>query len=221
METMSLLNRPLKKIVGVDKNMEIEIQDLEKMLTISDGIFGKAFNEPLIHQVINSYLSSRRQGSKSQKSRAEVSGSGKKPWRQKGTGRARAGSFRSPIWRSGGVTFAAKPKDYTQKINKKMYRGAIKSIFSELIRQNRLLIFNKFDIALPKTKILLDFLKSLKISNALIITHHIDKNLLYASKNLYKIDVVHISRISPLQLISYHNFIMTTLAIKKIEELFL
>ncbi|WP_075432266.1 50S ribosomal protein L4 [Buchnera aphidicola] len=201
--------------------MEIEIQDLEKMLTISDYVFGKAFNEPLIHQVVNSYLSSRRQGSKSQKSRAEVSGSGKKPWRQKGTGRARAGSFRSPIWRSGGVTFASKPKDYTQKINRKMYRGAIKSIFSELIRQNRLLIFNKFDIELPKTKILLDFLKSLKINNALIITHHIDKNLLYASKNLYKIDVVHISKINPLKLISYHNFIITALAIKKIEELFL
>lgn len=201
--------------------MEIEIQDLDQMLTVSEFVFGKSFNEPLIHQVVNSYLSGQRQGSKSQKNRSEVSGSGKKPWRQKGTGRARAGSFRSPIWRSGGVTFAAKPKSYKQKVNRKMYQGAVKSIFSELIRQNRVFIFDKFCIELPKTKILLRYLQHLKINNALIILHNLDKNLLYAANNLYGIDVIHLSKINPINLIKYKNVIITIEAIKKIEELFL
>ncbi|AEH39916.1 50S ribosomal protein L4 [Buchnera aphidicola (Cinara tujafilina)] len=201
--------------------MEIEIQDSEEMLTLSDIVFGKSLNEPLIHQVVTSYLSSRRKGSKSQKSRSEVSGSGKKPWRQKGTGRARAGSLRSPIWRSGGVTFAAKPKNYKQKINKKMYQGAIKSIFSELIRQNRVLIFNKFNIDSPKTKSLLNQLNIFKINNALIITHYINKNLSLAAKNLYYIDVINISQINPIKLITYQNIVVTIKAIKNIEEVFI
>lgn len=201
--------------------MEIAIQDVEDMLTISDIVFNKSFNEPLIHQVVISYLSGKRQGSKAQKSRAEVSGSGKKPWRQKGTGRARAGSLRSPIWRSGGVTFASKLRNYKYKINKKMYQGALKSILSELIRQNRFLIFKNFSIKLPKTKILLNYLKKINLNNVLIIMDDISPNLVYAAKNLYQVHVLHTSRINPVILLTYENVITTVSAVQKIEGFFL
>nr|WP_232512973.1 50S ribosomal protein L4 [Buchnera aphidicola] len=187
------------------------------MYSLPEHIFNVSFNEPLVHQVMVAYLARKRQGSKAQKSRSEVSGSGKKPWKQKGTGRARSGSLRSPIWRSGGVTFAAKPKKYFLKINKKMYKGAMQSIFSELIRQNRLFLFKDFLIESPKTKILLKKLKLMNFFRVLIITDNINKNLLFASRNLYSVCVLNVQSINPISLVSYDNVLITNSAIKKIE----
>ncbi|CAL4325201.1 50S ribosomal protein L4 [Buchnera aphidicola] len=200
--------------------MELLLKDESTSLYLSDVIFGRDFNKSLVHQVIMAYRSSARQGTRAQKSRAEVSGSGKKPWRQKGTGRARAGSVRSPLWRSGGVTFASKPQDYEQKVNRKMYRGAMQSIFSELVRQNRLIIFKKFSLDLPKTKLLVRKLKDIGLKNVLIIIKGIDNNLFLASRNLYKVDVCDVNLINPVSLISFEKIILTTEAISKIEEMF-
>lgn len=199
--------------------MELVVKDVQSVLSVSEIIFGRNFNKALIHQVVIAYSASMRQGTKAQKSRAEVSGSGKKPWRQKGTGRARAGSIRSPIWRSGGVTFAAKPQDYSQKVNKKMYRGALKSIFSELIRQKRLIIFKNFSLNLPKTKLLVEKLRAIELKNALIITDQIDNNLLLASRNLHSVDVKDVCSIDPISLIAFEHVIITVDAVKKIEEI--
>ncbi|CAL4325293.1 50S ribosomal protein L4 [Buchnera aphidicola (Eriosoma grossulariae)] len=199
--------------------MELALNDVQKVISVSQEVFGRDFNEPLIHQVIVAYSAGTRQGTKSQKSRAEVSGSGKKPWRQKGTGRARAGSIRSPIWRSGGVTFAAKNKDYSQKVNKKMYKGALKSIFSELLRQKRLIVFSEFSIEFPKTKLLVDKLRNIKLQDVLIIIDKTDKNLFLASRNLYKTDVKYANSIDPVSLIAFKRIVITVDAIKKIEEM--
>ncbi|AEO08292.1 50S ribosomal protein L4 [Buchnera aphidicola] len=201
--------------------MELVVKDAQSVLSVSRIIFGRDFNEALIHQVIIAYSASRRQGTRAQKSRAEVSGSGRKPWRQKGTGRARAGSFRSPIWRSGGVTFAAKPKDYSHKVNKKMYRGALKSIFSELIRQKRLTVFENFVLELPKTKLLVQKLNKIHLKNVLILTKKIDKNLFLASRNLHSVDVKDVYSIDPVSLIAFEHIIITVSAIKKVEEILL
>ncbi|VAX76825.1 50S ribosomal protein L4 [Buchnera aphidicola] len=200
--------------------MELTLQDSEKTYFSSKSLFSSDFNEALVHQAVVSYLARKRQGSKAQKSRSEVSGSGKKPWRQKGTGRARAGSLRSPIWRSGGVTFAAKPKNYCPKINKKMYRGAMRSIFSELMRQNRLFFFKDFSISKPKTKILLEKLNLINLKNVLIVVDVIHDYLFYASRNLYKISVLSVDSINPVSLISYNHILITIPAIKKIEVMF-
>ncbi|VFP88733.1 50S ribosomal protein L4 [Buchnera aphidicola (Cinara piceae)] len=197
--------------------MELIFQGTDEMYSLPEHIFNVSFNEPLVHQVMVAYLARKRQGSKAQKSRSEVSGSGKKPWKQKGTGRARSGSLRSPIWRSGGVTFAAKPKKYFLKINKKMYKGAMQSIFSELIRQNRLFLFKDFLIESPKTKILLKKLKLMNFFRVLIITDNINKNLLFASRNLYSVCVLNVQSINPISLVSYDNVLITNSAIKKIE----
>ncbi|EDJ89765.1 50S ribosomal protein L4 [Haemophilus influenzae 22.1-21] len=153
------------------------------------------------------------------KTRAEVSGSGKKPWRQKGTGRARAGDIKSPIWRSGGTTFAAKPQDHSQKVNKKMYRGAIKSILSELVRQDRLVVVEKFELDAPKTKVLVQKLKDLAVEDALIITASLDENLFLAARNLYKVDVRDVQGIDPVSLIAFDKVIVTVDAVKQIEEI--
>ncbi|QIE02295.1 50S ribosomal protein L4 [Buchnera aphidicola] len=201
--------------------MELVVKDAQSMINVSGMIFGRDFNEALIHQVVVAYSACNRQGTRAQKSRSEVSGSGRKPWRQKGTGRARAGSFRSPIWRSGGVTFAAKPQDYTQKVNKKMYRGALKSIFSELIRQKRLTIFENFSLNVPKTKLLVEKLKTINLNNVLIVTLKIDQNLLLASRNLYSVDVKDVYSIDPVSLISFEHVIITVAAVKKVEEILL
>ncbi|WP_367670571.1 50S ribosomal protein L4 [Sodalis-like secondary symbiont of Drepanosiphum platanoidis] len=198
--------------------MELLLQDTKNSITVSDSIFGCYFNESLIHQIIVSYATNKRQGTKAQKNRSEVSGSGRKPWKQKGTGRARAGSIRSPIWRSGGVTFAAKPKKYNQKINKKMYKGALKSIFSELIRQDRLKIFKKFDIDQPKTKLLKKKLENISFNNILIITDIIDNNLLLSSRSMNKINICCVNNINPMFLISSNQVITTYKSIKNIEE---
>lgn len=193
--------------------------DILKSVALSDSIFNKKFNEGLVHQITTAFLASRRQGSKAQKSRAQVSGSGKKPWRQKGTGRARAGSIRSPIWRSGGVTFASKPRDYSQKVNKKMYKGALKSIFSELIRQHRLIVFKNFSISLPKTKILLKKLIDFELEETLIIINNFDVNLFLASRNLHKIEIKTVRTINPVSLLTFKKIIITVDAIKELEEI--
>lgn len=198
----------------------VVLEDSKKsLLNVSEKVFGCNFNKSLVHQVVIAYKAGHRQGSHAQKSRAEVVGSNKKPWRQKGTGRARAGSTKSPIWRSGGVTFAAKHQSYHQKVNKKMYRGALKSILSELVRQKRLKITKNFFIEKPKTKFLLEKLKNFSLKQSLIIINHFDKNLFLAARNLYKIDICTSVNINPVSLISSKNTIVTQDAIKKIEAL--
>lgn len=200
--------------------MEVLLKDENILFNVSELTFCRSFNKALVHQVITSYQNCGRQGSKAQKNRSEVSGSGKKPWRQKGTGRARAGSFRSPLWRSGGVTFAAKAKDYTQKVNRKMYRGAMQSIFSELLRQQRLIFFKNFSLESPKTKLLIKKLKNIGLENVLIVTNQTDSNLFLASQNLYKVKVCNVALIDPVNLISFEQVIITTAAISKIEDMF-
>lgn len=199
--------------------MELVTKDAQSALTVSETTFGREFNEALVHQVVVAYAAGARQGTRAQKSRAEVSGSGKKPWRQKGTGRARAGSVKSPIWRSGGVTFAAKPQDHSQKVNKKMYRGAIKSILSELVRQDRLVVVEKFDVDAPKTKVLVQKLKEMALEDVLIVTANVEENLYLAARNLHKVDVRDVQAIDPVSLIAYENVVMTTDAVKQVEEM--
>ena len=199
--------------------MELQVKDAQSALTVSETTFGREFNEALIHQVVVAYAAGARQGSRAQKTRAEVSGSGKKPWRQKGTGRARSGDIKSPIWRSGGVTFAAKPQDHSQKVNKKMYRGAIKSILSELVRQDRLVVVEKFEIDAPKTKVLVQKLKDLALEDVLIITASLDENLFLAARNIYKVDVRDVQGIDPVSLIAFDKVVVTVDAVKQIEEM--
>ena len=185
---------------------------------VSEVAFGREFNESLVHQVVVAYQSAKRAGTSAQKNRSEVRGGGRKPWRQKGTGRARAGTIRSPIWRGGGRTFPAKPQDYTQKVNRKMYRGAMRCIFSELIRQNRLVAVEEFSIDSPKTKNLLCKLAELSLDDVLIISSDIDDNLRLASRNLKSISVRHASNIDPLSLISHEKVLVTLAALKECEE---
>ena len=165
--------------------MELVLKDAQSALEVSEATFGREFNEALVHQVVVAFGAGARQGSKAQKTRSEVRGGGAKPWRQKGTGRARAGTIRSPIWRSGGVTFAAKPQDHSQKVNRKMYRGAIASILSELVRQERLIVVNDFSVETPKTKELVAKLKGLELKDVLIVTKEVDENLFLSARNLY------------------------------------
>lgn len=188
-------------------------------LEVSEVAFGREFNESLVHQVVVAYMAAARAGTRAQKNRSAVSGGGKKPWRQKGTGRARAGTIRSPIWRKGGVTFAAQPQDYTQKVNKKMYRGAIQSILSELVRQERLIVVEEFAVSAPKTKELVGKLKELDAKEALIITETVDENLFLASRNLHKVDVRDVQAIDPVSLIGFDKVVMTVAAVKKVEEM--
>ncbi|QJC36567.1 50S ribosomal protein L4 [Enterobacteriaceae endosymbiont of Donacia simplex] len=199
--------------------MEIITEDTKEIVIVSDIIFNRNYNKPLIHQLIESYRTIGRQGTKAQKNRGEVKGSGKKPWKQKGTGKARAGSFKSPIWRSGGVTFAAKNKIYDKKINKKMFRNALKSIFSKLIKEKRLILVKKFNISKPKTKILIEKLKKYLSKKIMIITTFIDKNLFLASRNLYNIKIKNSININPIYLINANKIIITVNAIKHIEEI--
>lgn len=199
--------------------MELVTKDAQSALTVSETTFGREFNEALVHQVVVAYAAGARQGTRAQKTRAEVSGSGKKPWRQKGTGRARSGDIKSPIWRSGGVTFAAKPQDHSQKVNKKMYRGAIKSILSELVRQDRLVVVEKFEIDAPKTKVLVQKLKEMALEDVLIVTAELEENLFLAARNLYKVDVRDAKGIDPVSLIAFKKVVMTVDAVKQIEEM--
>ena len=184
---------------------------------LSEVAFGREFNEALVHQVVTAYLAGGRQGSKAQKSRADVSGGGKKPFRQKGTGRARAGSIRSPIWVGGGKTFAARPQDWSQKVNRKMYRGAMQCILAELVRQDRLVLVEEIAVAAPKTKELLAKLNDLNAPRALIVTEAVEENLYLAARNLPHVDVVDAAAIDPVSLIAFDKVVMSVAAAKKIE----
>ena len=184
---------------------------------LSEVAFGREFNEALVHQVVTAYLAGGRQGSKAQKSRSEVAGGGKKPFRQKGTGRARAGSIRSPIWVGGGKTFAARPQDWSQKVNRKMYRGAMQCIMAELVRQDRLILVDEFAVAAPKTKELLAKLNDLNATRALIVTDAVDENLYLAARNIPHVDVVDAAAIDPVSLIAFDKVVMSVAAAKKIE----
>ena len=187
-------------------------------VTVSEVAFGKDFNEPLVHQVVTAFLAGARQGSKAQKNRSEVSGGGRKPWRQKGTGRARAGTIRSPIWRGGGKTFAATNRDHSQKVNRKMYRGALQCIVSELVRQERLVVVDEFTVDAPKTKPVAAKLKALQLSNVLIVTDSVDENLYLGSRNLPKVDVRDAQGVDPVSLIAFEKVLITVPALKKLEE---
>ena len=198
--------------------MELVLKDAQSALEVSDATFGREFNEALVHQVVVAYAAGARQGTRAQKTRSDVRGGGKKPWRQKGTGRARSGTIRSPIWVGGGVTFAARPQDHSQKVNKKMYRGAVKSILSELVRQDRLIVVENFQVEAPKTKELKAKLKDMDLKDVLIITEELDENLFLAARNLYKVDVRDVQGIDPVSLIAFDKVLVTASAVKKIEE---
>ena len=200
--------------------MKINLLSTEnsKGIDIPESVFGKDFNESLIHQVVVSYLAGARQGSAKQKNRSEVRGGGKKPYRQKGTGRARAGTIRSPLWRGGGVTFASRPRDFSKKVNKKMYRAAIRSIFSELLRQDRLVAIEKPVLEKPKTKEIAKLLKEFSLSKVLIITNELDINLYLSARNIPNVDVITVQEINPVILIKANKVAVTEDALKLIEE---
>ena len=202
--------------------MELKIEKSGKKqagtMSVADNVFAAKFNEPLIHQVLVSYMAGSRSGTKAQKSRSEVRGGGRKPWRQKGTGRARAGTIRSPIWRGGGVTFAAKPRDFSKKINKKMFRGAMRSIFSELVRQERFVCVDEFDVSESKTKLVKEKLDKLGLEEVLIITEGLSENLYLGVRNIPKVDVMDSSEIDPYSLIGFEKVLITQAAVEKVEE---
>ena len=187
-------------------------------LQVSEATFGHKFNESLVHQVITAYRNAGRAGTKAQKSRAEVSGGGKKPWSQKGTGQARAGSNRSPIWVGGGKTFAAKPRSFEQKVNRKMYRGALRSMLSELARTERLVVTESLGLEAPKTKLLAGQLKAWALESVLIIVEATDEKLFLAARNLPHVEVIEVSAVNPLSLASHDKVLMTVGAVKMLEE---
>ena len=188
-------------------------------IEVSEAAFGMEFNQDLVHQAVVTFLAGARQGTRAQKNRSAVSGGGRKPFAQKGTGRARAGTIRGPIWRGGGVTFAAQPQDHSQKINRKMYRSAMRSIVSELARQDRLVVVNDFDVDAPKTKGLIAKLAEYGLQHALIVTEEVSENLYLSSRNLHKVDVRDAAAIDPVSLINSDKVIVTVAALKKIEEI--
>lgn len=198
--------------------MELLTKDTNTQLQVNDAVFDYNYNEGLIHQAVVAYMNKARAGTSAQKTRAEVRGGGKKPWAQKGTGRARAGSIRSPIWRSGGVTFASKQRDYSQKLNKKMYKRAVRSILSELIRNSRLIVLEDFQVETHKTKDFIKKMETLSITNALIIMQDVGENEYLGSRNLIQFDVCDSTSINPVCLLSYDNIIVTRDALTKIEE---
>ena len=187
-------------------------------IEVSNATFGRDFSEPLVHQVVTAYLAGGRAGTKAQKTRSEVSGGGKRPWRQKGTGRARAGTIRGPLWRGGGQTFAARPQDHSQKVNRKMYRGALQAILSELVRQERLIVLDEFELGSPKTRDLLAKLAKLDFEKGLIITSEVEGNLFLASRNIPNVYVLDVAGLDPVSLVAADKVIMTVDAVKKVEE---
>ncbi|NLO79269.1 MAG: 50S ribosomal protein L4 [Xanthomonadaceae bacterium] len=197
--------------------MQLQVRGGEA-ISVNESAFGREFNEALVHQVVVAYLAGARTGTKAQKTRAQVSGGGAKPFRQKGTGRARAGSIRSPLWRGGGVVFAATPRDHSQKVNKKMYRGALRSILSELARLERLLVVPSFDVGSPKTKELVRKLGELELDDVLIVTNEVSENLYLASRNLPKVDVRDVHGIDPVSLLRHTHVLMTVDAVRAVEE---
>lgn len=198
--------------------MKLKMVSGASELQVSETTFGHEFNEALIHQVVTAYRAAGRAGTKAQKSRAEVSGGGKKPWSQKGTGQARAGSNRSPIWVGGGKTFAAKPRSFEQKVNRKMYRGALRSMLSELARTERLVVTDGFALEAAKTKLLAGQLKAWSLESVLIVIEAADEKLILAARNLPHVEVIEVSALNPLSLASHDKVLMTVGAVKMLEE---
>ncbi len=188
-------------------------------VSVSDVAFAREYNEDLVHQVVTAYMAGARQGTRAQKTRSEVAGGGKKPWRQKGSGRARAGTIRSPIWRSGGVAFAAKPQDHSQKVNRKMYRAALRSIMSELARQDRLVVVESMELAEPKTRLLVQQLGEYGLDSVLIVSTEVGENLYLAARNLHKVDVRDVDGVDPVSLIGHEKVMITVDAVRKFEEM--
>jgi large subunit ribosomal protein L4 len=201
--------------------MKVKLVDGKKgssTLELADAAFDAAFNEPLVHQVVTAYLAGARAGTKAQKNRSDVSGSGKKPWKQKGTGRARVGSIRSPLWVGGGRTFAARPRDFTQKVNRKMHRGAMRAILSELLRQDRLLVTPELAVSAPKTKELRGKFEKLGFTTGLVVVEAFDKNLWLAARNLPSVDLLEARLIDPVSLVGADKIVITAAALKIVEE---
>jgi large subunit ribosomal protein L4 len=198
--------------------MKLKLANSGAELAVSDAIFGKEFNEALVHQVVTAYRNAGRSGTKAQLTKAEVRGGGRKPRPQKGGGTSRAGSIRSPIWVGGGRAFAAKPRSFEQKVNKKMYRGALQSMLSELVRQDRLIAINSFTVDAPKTKLVAEQLKKLNLEHVLIVVEAIDEKLFMAARNLMHVEVLPVSQLNPLSLASYDKVLITSGAVKLIEE---
>ena len=202
----------------MDLNVQAGSAGNPETLQVADAVFAAELNEALVHQVITAYMATARSGTKAQKSRAAVSGGGAKPFRQKGMGRARAGTNRSPIWRSGGVTFAASPTNYVQKVNRKMYRGALRSILSELVRQERLIVVPEIAVDVPRTKALTTKLKEYGVSEALIVGVQPDENLYLAARNLKDVYVCDVNQVDPMSLIGFEKVLISTAAVKQLEE---
>ena len=200
--------------------MKLKIVGGGTELNVSEATFGQDYNETLVHQVVVAYRNAGRAGTKRQKSRAEVRGGGRKPHAQKGTGQARAGSSRSPIWRGGGVTFAARPRDFAQKVNRKMYRGAIRSMLSELVRQDRLVVATEIALEAPKTQLLASKLSGWSLSNVLIVVEALDEKLFLAARNLKHVELIEVAQINPLSLVDHERVLMTVGAVKLLEERF-
>ena len=198
--------------------MELAISGGSSKIKVNEAVFGRDFSEPLVHQVVTAYLAGARAGTKAQKNRSAVAGGGRKPWKQKGTGNARAGTIRSPIWRSGGVTFAASPRDHSQKVNRKMYRGAMAAILSELVRQDRLVVVEEFKMDEPRTKLLAAKLQDMELEKVLIVDADLDSNLFLASRNLPHVYVLTADQIDPVSLVGAEKVVLTTAAISKLQE---
>ena len=198
--------------------MKVKVKGGSGTLELADATFGAEFNAPLVHQVVTAYLAGARAGTKAQKNRSDVSGSGKKPWKQKGTGRARVGSIRSPIWVGGGRTFAARPRSFEQKVNRKMYRGAMRSVLSELVRQERLVVTPELTLSAPKTKELRGHLEKLDFQTGLIVVEAFDMKLWLAARNLAGVDVLEAQLIDPVSLVGADKVVVTAAALKIIEE---
>ncbi|HEY8508919.1 MAG TPA: 50S ribosomal protein L4 [Steroidobacteraceae bacterium] len=198
--------------------MKLKLVNGGDALQVSEATFGRPFNEALVHQVLTAYRNTGRAGTKAQKTRAEVSGGGRKPWSQKGTGQARAGSRRSPIWVGGGRAFAAKPRDFSQKVNRKMYRGALGSMLSELARQDRLRVATGIPLESAKTRLLARQLKSWELDNVLIVVEALDEKLFLAARNLPDVEVIEVSKINPVALAGYDKVLLTVGAVKMLEE---
>lgn len=197
--------------------MKLKLQGAGGTVELADRAFASDFNEALVHQVVTAYLSGGRAGTKAQKTRSEVRGGGAKPWRQKGTGRARAGTSRSPIWIGGGRTFAAKPRDHRQKVNRKMYRGALRSMLSELVRQDRLLVAEQFTVTAPRTRELVGALKELGLDSVLIVVEAFDEALLLAARNLPHVTVVEADAVDPVSLVRHEKVLVTVAAARMLE----
>ena len=198
--------------------MKVQLSGSKKSVEFADAMFGARYNEPLVHQVVTAYLAGQRSGTKAQKSRSDVRGGGTKPWRQKGTGRARAGTIRSPLWVGGGRTFAARPRNHEQKVNRKMYRAAMRSVLSELLRQERLLLVEALEVAEPRTKAVKALLAELGVDNGLLVVEAFDENLWLATRNLPTIFCLDATEIDPLSLVGSEKVVMTTAAARLIEE---